>query len=120
ETRFFYDEPRIYFMELIGEGDWEKLAQALRRALDRVKQIRAEHPQPAKAFGGPQIPVTNSITAEPMEKILGAKAESKDGIVKFAVAREPAMNTWLGFAGTDDRAFVHGQIGLRESQLSMA
>ena len=55
-----------------------------------------------------------------MEKILGAKAESKDGIVKFAVAREPAMNTWLGFAGTDDHAFVHGQIGLRESQLSMA
>ena len=114
ETHFFYDEPRVYFMELTGEGDWEKLAEALGRALDRVKQIRAEHPQPAKAFVGPAIPATNSITAEPLEKILGAKAESKEGIAKVTITREPGLNTWLAFGGADDRAFVHGQIALRE------
>src|SRR5213593_3876086 len=43
-NHFFYDEPKVYFMHIAGEGSVEKLAEAVRRALDRVRQIRAARP----------------------------------------------------------------------------
>src|SRR5262249_34865794 len=61
-NHFFYDEPKVYFMHIAGEGELEKLAEAVRRALDRMKDIRAAHPQPASGFGAATLPDTNSIT----------------------------------------------------------
>src|SRR6266436_6553591 len=76
-NHFFYDEPKVYFMHVGGEGPLDKMAEAVRRCLDRVKEIRAAHAQPAAGFGGAAIPATNSITAEPIESILGAKSQGK-------------------------------------------
>src|SRR5947207_5267096 len=81
-NHFFYDEPKVYFMHIGGEGDTETLAKGVRAALDTVKSIRANHPEPSKSFGGSPISVKSSIAAEPLQKILGAKGESKDGMFK--------------------------------------
>jgi len=43
-NHFFYGESKVYFMHVAGEGPVEKLAEAVRRALDRVRQIRAARP----------------------------------------------------------------------------
>src|SRR5258706_11113154 len=59
-NHFFYDEPKVYFMHIAGEGPLEKLSEAVRRALDRVKEIRAAHPQPATGFGAAPLPANNA------------------------------------------------------------
>src|SRR5215216_692109 len=46
-NHFFFDQPRVYFMHIGGEGALEKLAQGVRAAFDKQKQIRAAQPQPA-------------------------------------------------------------------------
>src|SRR5262245_50913109 len=37
-NHFFYDQPRVYFMHIGGEGSTEQLAMGVRKTLDRVKQ----------------------------------------------------------------------------------
>src|SRR2546425_11945903 len=51
-NHFFYDEPKVYFMHISGGGDVGKLATAVRKVWDKIKEIRAANPQPATIFGG--------------------------------------------------------------------
>src|SRR5947207_2319211 len=44
-NHFFFDEPKVYFMHIGGEGDTETLAKGVRAALDAVKKTRAANPQ---------------------------------------------------------------------------
>src|SRR6267378_2832456 len=50
-NHFFYDEPKVYFMHIGGEGETATLAKGVRAALDMVKKIRAASAQPAQSFG---------------------------------------------------------------------
>src|SRR5438128_5257690 len=62
-NHFFYDEPKVYFMHIGGEGTTDQLAKGVRAALNTVKQIRAGNQQPGQRFGASSIPAKNSITA---------------------------------------------------------
>src|SRR2546421_12253003 len=86
-NHFFYDEPKVYFMHIGGEGDTAMLAKGIRAALDTVKKIRAASSQPARAFTSSGLPSTSSLTAEPLQKTLGAKGETKDGMFKAVFGR---------------------------------
>src|SRR5438045_6920466 len=55
-NHFFYDEPKVYFMHIGGEGKTEKLAQGVRAALDKVKEVRRAKSKPADTFGGSKLP----------------------------------------------------------------
>jgi hypothetical protein len=128
-NHFFFDEPKVYFMHIAGEGSAAKLAAGVRKAFDTVKQIRAAHPTPAASFGGPKWPGTNSVTARPLEAIFGVAGQSKDGMFKVVIGRETKMNcgcdvgkemgvnTWAAFAGNDDNAVVDGDFAVRENEL---
>jgi len=128
-NHFFYDDPKVYFMHIGGEGTTEKLGAGVKAALDKVKEIRAASPVPAKMFGAGFTPSANSITAGPLETALGGKATAKDGMAKFVfgrvskmpcgceVGKEMGVNTWAAFAGTDDNAMVDGDFCVLEAEL---
>ena len=40
-NHFFFDEPKVYFMHIGGEGATEQLATGVKKALEAVKQIRS-------------------------------------------------------------------------------
>jgi hypothetical protein len=131
-NHFFFDEPKVYFMHIGGEGDTDTLAKGVRAALDTIKSIRANHPDPSKGFGGSPPPPKSSIAAEPLQKILGAKGESKDGMFKAVFGRsvkmpcgceatkEMGVNTWAAFAGSDDNAIVDGDFVVLADELQGA
>src|SRR5262249_31301028 len=131
-NHFFFDEPKVYFMHIGGEGDTETLTKGVRAALDTIKRIRANHPQPSKSFGGSPPPAKSSITPEPLERILGAKGETKDGMSKAVFGRsvkmpcgceagkEMGVNTWAAFAGSDDNAIVDGDFVVLADELQGA
>ena len=127
-NHFFFDHPRVYFMHIGGEGAAEKLATAVRRVYDKIKEIRAAHPQPQEAFAGPAMPEQNAITVEPLNKLLGATADVNNGMAKFTIGRpakmhgttvhkEMGVNTWAAFAGADDNALVDGDFAVTEDEL---
>src|SRR5437870_4647507 len=41
-NHFFYDEPKVYFMHIGGEGEPEKLAAAVKGVWDAIRKVRAE------------------------------------------------------------------------------
>src|SRR5437763_2473338 len=83
-NHFFFDEPKVYFMHIEGEGAIDKLAGAVRKMYDTIKAIRGPDPKPAESFaaiGQPALPEKSSITPAPLNEIFGMQGESKDGMV---------------------------------------
>jgi hypothetical protein len=127
-NHFFYEEPRVFFMHIGGEGSTEELARGVKAALDKVKEIRQAAPQPGSSFPG-GIPSQNSISAESLRQILGVTGEVKDGMFKAVFGRstrmpcgceagkEMGVNTWAAFAGTDDSAIMDGDFAMLEDEL---
>src|SRR5216684_4710688 len=80
-NHFFFDEPKVYFMHIGGQGEPEKLAHGVKAVWDAIKKVRADNPKPATRFAG-DAPKAGTVTAEPIEKVLGQKSESQAGVVK--------------------------------------
>ena len=127
-NHFFFDNPKVYFMHIEGEGEVDKLAGAVRKVYDAAKHIRAANPQPKDSFGSTSLPQKNSITAGPLNEIFGMSGEVNNGMVKFTIGRPAKMhgvtidkdmgvNTWIAFAGTDANAIVDGDFAVTEEEL---
>src|SRR5438309_875563 len=130
-NHFFFDQPKVFFMHIEGEGTVEKLASAVKKVYDTTKAIRGQNAKPAESFllpGQLSLPEKNSITAAPLNEIFGMQGEAKDGMVKFTIGRPATMhgvkidnamgvNTWAAFAGTDDNAVVDGDFAVTEDEL---
>ena len=128
-NHFFFDQPKVYFMHIGGEGPLDQLARGVRAALDASKQVRSAHSQPAAGFGGTSLPAKSSLDPAPLQKTLNAKGETKDGMFKAVFGRtvkmpcgcpagkEMGVNTWAAFAGTDDNALVDGDFVVLEPEL---
>ncbi len=127
-NHFFFDEPKVYFMHIEGEGDPGKLAAAVKKLYDKVKEIRTANSEPATRFPGNKAPEQNGITAAPLEKIFGMKGDANNGMFKVVfgrtakmhgieVGKEMSVNTWAAFAGTDDNAVVDGDFAMHENEL---
>src|SRR5437868_11948521 len=87
-NHFFFDQPKVFFMHIEGEGTVEKLASAVKKVYDTTKATRGPNAKPAESFSviwQPSLPGKNSITAAPLNEIFGTQAESKDGMVKFTI-----------------------------------
>ncbi len=131
-NHFFFDEPKVYFMHIGGEGDTATLARGLHAALDMVKKIRAASSEPARSFTSSGLPGKSSLTAGPLQEALGVKGEMKDGMFKAVfgrtvkmpcgceVGKEMGVNTWAAFAGDDDNAVVDGDFVVLEEELQPA
>src|SRR6266853_1717000 len=74
-NHFFFDQPKVYFMHIEGEGTVDKLAGAVRRVYDKIKEARAANPQPKDSFGAKSLPEKNSISPEPLNGIFGMSGE---------------------------------------------
>jgi len=128
-NHFFFDEPKVYFMHIGGEGDTATLARGVHAALDMVKKIRAASSEPARSFTSSGLPGKSSLAAKPLQEAMGVKGEVKDGMFKAVFGRtvkmpcgceagkEMGVNTWAAFAGADDNAVVDGDFVVLEDEL---
>jgi len=130
-NHFFFDQPKVYFMHLEGQDSVDKLAMAVRKVYDKIKEIRAANPTPRNTFAQKSLSEKSSISPAPLNEIFGLPGEAKDGMVKFTIGHKAKMhefeigndigvNTWAAFAGTDDNAMVDGDFAVEEDQLQTA
>ncbi len=125
-NHFAFDRPRVLFMHIAGRGTPEALAQGVRKVFDAERAAR--HAPPLDGFGGPAVPAASSLSAAPLEAVLGATGQAKDGMVKFVFGRRTTVHgaemgaamgvaTWAVFAGSVAAAVVDGDFALRETEL---
>jgi hypothetical protein len=117
-NHFFFDEPKVYFMHIGGQGEPEKLAAAVKGVWDAIKKVRADQPTPARQFAG-ETPKAGMIDAAAIAKALGHQGETQQGVVKVTLGRQGTMHgvkvagsmgltTWAAFSGSDELAAVDG------------
>jgi hypothetical protein len=117
-NHFFFDEPKVYFMHIGGQGDPEKLAAGVKSVWDAIKKVRSDHPTPADRFAGKTLEAGN-IDTQAIRAILGHEGQTQDGVVKVTIGREGEMHgvkvagsmgltTWVAFSGSDELAAVDG------------
>jgi len=117
-NHFFYDEPKVYFMHVGGQGEPEALASGIKAVWDAVKSVRAANPKPQSGFDG-NGPEADEVPAAMVEEVIGQKPQVQDGIVKVTIGREGMMHdvkvggsmgltTWAAFGGGNAHAFVDG------------
>ena len=128
-NHFFYDEPKVLFMHIGGEGAVESLAAGVRDAFAEVHRIRASNPAPRTRFAGPERPAASSISNAPLDGIFGLTGLAQGGQYKVVFGRavkmecgceagkEMGVNTWAAFCGSDKDAVVDGDFAVLESEL---
>src|SRR5207253_2604249 len=134
-NHFFFDQPKVYFMHIEGEGGVDDLARAVKKMYDTVKAIRGLSAKPASTFEEDalvpmSLPEKSSITPAPLNEIFGMQGEAKDGMIKFTIGRpakmhgvkidkEMGVNTRAAFAGDDKNAVVDGDFAVTEDELQL-
>ena len=126
-NHFFFDEPKVYFMHIGGEGCPDKLAQGVRAVWDAIKKVRSANQEPARRFDD-KVAEWGSLDAEKLASIIGSKAVTEDGIVKITIGRQAAMHgdkfdgsmgltTWTAFSGSDALAAIDGDFAMTASEV---
>ena len=93
-----------------------------------VQLILGQCTAPVTRFRGGSVLAKSSISPAPIEGVLGAKAQTNNGMVKVTIGRtakahgheignQMGVNTWAAFAGSDENAFVDGDFAMHESEV---
>jgi len=117
-NHFLFDEPKVYFMHIAGEGGARNLAEGVRGVWDAIRRVRDGNRRPARRFPGP-VPKLGPIDSEKLARILGHPVTVTNGVVKMSVGREGKMHgtsvggsmglsSWAAFSGSDELAAVDG------------
>jgi Domain of Unknown Function (DUF1259) len=126
-NHFFFDEPKVYFMHIGGQGEPEKLAAGVKAVWDAVKKVRAANATPAVEF--PELgPEADVVDSRMVESILGQKSQTQDGVVKVTIGRDGTMHgvkvggsmgltTWAAFTGGNKHAVVDGDFIMTSTEV---
>jgi len=117
-NHFFYDEPRVFFMHISGEGDPVALAKSVKTVWDAIRAVRKLHAVPAEGFPG-GTPKPGRLDAKSLSATLGNPLPDNHGVLKMTVARKGNMHgvalggpmgltTWATFTGSDELAAMDG------------
>jgi len=124
-NHFLWDSPRIMFMHIMGSGNTEKLAGAVGKVFDKIKEtVGAKGEKPYADID----PVNTTLDPKKIEDIIGVKGQMTGGVYKITIGRTTGMdtqeignamgvNTWATFAGSDGKAVVDGDFVMLEPEV---
>lgn len=121
-NHFISDQPHIMFMHIDAMGKGLRFARGIKNALSKTgtpRQTGAGSSQPAVM-----------LDTRLIEKIVGHSGNNGGGAFKITVGRSGVkshqmeltstmgMNSWAGFAGTNERAHVAGDIVMTATEVN--
>jgi hypothetical protein len=126
-NHFFFDQPKVFFMHIEGEGSPTALATDVKAVWDAIRAVRAAHPQPAEGFDG-MTPKPGKLDAQALAKIVGHPVAANNGSPKFTIGTtgrvhgQPigasmGLTTWAAFSGSDNLAAMDGDFIMRADEV---
>ena len=129
-NHFFWEQPRIFYMHVHGQGPPADLARKLKPAVDLIGKgsSRTAIPPPAAP---PAAPSAKMDTAK-LAKIVGTEGEQSGDVYKITIGRDDlkltemgapitarmGLNTWAAFVGTDQNAAIAGDVAMLASEVT--
>jgi hypothetical protein len=128
-NHFFFEEPRVFYMHVMGHGSAADLAHKAKPAVDLIGNVQRKKPATA----------TTTATIEPgkidtakIASIVGKQGEQNGAVYKITVGRDDlkmkemgavinarmGLNTWAAFVGSDQNAAVAGDVAMLESEVT--
>lgn len=123
-NHFFFEEPRIFYMHVMGHGTPADLARRAKPGLDLIGHVRGHEPATAAGQGG-------RLDTAKIAQIVGHKGEQNGSVYKITVGRNDlkledmgakidsrmGLNTWAAFTGSDQKAAVAGDVAMLETEV---
>ena len=127
-NHFFFENPRIFYMHVMGHGTATELAKQVKPAVSLIG-----------SGGAPQAPYSSAaqlqpgkITTAKIDQIVGHPGEQNGQVYKITVGRDDldleemgakinsrmGLNTWAAFVGTDENAAVAGDVAMLEPEVT--
>jgi hypothetical protein len=123
---FFWDEPRVFYMHVHGQGEAVELANKIKPALDLIgKGASAAAPAVGAA-------PRSTVDIAKIAKIIGHGGEQTGAVYKITIGRDDlavkdmgavinarmGLNTWASFAGTENDAAIAGDIAMLDNEVT--
>jgi len=123
-NHFFFDEPRVVYMHVMGHANPADLARMVKPAVDLIGRANSA---PPTTSGAAQPAVDTARIA----KIVGHDGEQNGAVYKITVGRDDlklkemgapintrmGLNTWAAFVGSDQDAAIAGDVAMLESEV---
>jgi hypothetical protein len=125
-NHFFFEQPRLFFMHVMGHGSPADLAKKAKPALDLIGHT-AQHNATA-----PSVTLRpGKIDTARIAKIVGHTGDQSGQVYKITVGRDDlhlkemgapinarmGLNTWAAFVGTDQSAAVAGDVAMLDKEV---
>src|SRR5216117_28040 len=129
-NHFFWEEPRIFYMHVMGHGKPADLARMAKPALDLIGKAPAGHPPAPPASSGEAS--QGKLNTAQIAQIVGHQGEQNGPVYKVTIGRgdlkltekgaeinaRMGLNTWAAFVGSDQNAAVAGDVAMLENEVT--
>jgi hypothetical protein len=127
-NHFFFDDPRMFYMHVMGHGTPADLARKAKPAVDLIGHVKTTRPTtPGSATLQP-----GALNTANLAKIAGHEGELNGQVYKITVGRDDlhiqemgatinarmGLNTWAAFVGNDQSAAVAGDVAMLENEVT--
>ena len=127
-NHFFFEQPRIFYMHVMGHGAAADLARKAKPAMDLIGKVPRRHPTPPAS----KAAAAGTIDTAAVTKIVGHEGEQTGAVYKITVGRDDlkikemgaainarmGLNTWAAFTGSDSAAVVAGDVAMLEKEVT--
>lgn len=129
-NHFFFEEPRMFYMHVMGHGSAADLARKAKPAVDLIGRVPRKGSANASNVK-PSIEPGKLDTAK-IASITGRQGDQNGAVYKITVGRDDlqmkemgavinarmGLNTWASFVGTDQNAAIAGDVAMLETELT--
>lgn len=127
-NHFFYEQPRIFYLHVMGHGAAADLARRVKPAVDLIGKAAPAPQGPAP----PANAAAATLDSGRIAQIVGIEGEQSGSVYKITVGREDlqvkmqgasiqarmGLNSWAAFLGSDASAVVAGDVAMLATELT--
>src|SRR5215468_7923902 len=125
-NHFFFEDPRVFYMHVMGHGTAAELARKAKPAVDLIGHVQRKNPTSTATAKATIEP--GKIDTARIASIVGKQGEQNGPVYKITVGRDDlqmkemgavinarmGLNTWAAFVGSDQSAAIAGDVAMLE------
>ena len=129
-NHFFYDEPRMFYLHVMGHGTPADLARMAKPAVDLIGHVPPQRGTATRSTGTSSSQAGKLDSAK-ITQIVGHDGEETGQVYKITVGRDDlklkemgadinarmGLNTWAAFYGSDANAVVAGDVAMLQNEV---